>query len=50
MVLRIPTQACALALSAGGGRKPKAVIYKTADYHKPWNIGVTPDPGYPDLH
>ena len=21
----------------------KAVIYKTADYHKPWNIGVTPD-------
>jgi 2',3'-cyclic-nucleotide 2'-phosphodiesterase (5'-nucleotidase family) len=22
----------------------KTVIYKTADYHKPWNIGVTPDP------
>lgn len=22
----------------------KAVIYKTADYHKSWNIGVTPDP------
>ena len=22
----------------------KAVIYKTADYHKPWTIGVTPDP------
>lgn len=22
----------------------KAVIYKTADYHKPWDIGVTPDP------
>jgi 2',3'-cyclic-nucleotide 2'-phosphodiesterase (5'-nucleotidase family)/predicted AlkP superfamily phosphohydrolase/phosphomutase len=22
----------------------KAVIYETADYHKPWNIGVTPDP------
>ena len=22
----------------------KKVIYKTADYHKPWNIGVTPDP------
>jgi 2',3'-cyclic-nucleotide 2'-phosphodiesterase (5'-nucleotidase family)/predicted AlkP superfamily phosphohydrolase/phosphomutase len=22
----------------------KAVIYRTADYHKPWNIGVTPDP------
>jgi 2',3'-cyclic-nucleotide 2'-phosphodiesterase (5'-nucleotidase family) len=24
--------------------KTKAVIYKTADYHKPWDIGVTPDP------
>ncbi len=22
----------------------KAVIYETADFHKPWNIGVTPDP------
>jgi 2',3'-cyclic-nucleotide 2'-phosphodiesterase (5'-nucleotidase family) len=22
----------------------KGVIYKTADYHMPWNIGVTPDP------
>jgi 2',3'-cyclic-nucleotide 2'-phosphodiesterase (5'-nucleotidase family) len=22
----------------------KKVVYKTADYHKPWNIGVTPDP------
>jgi len=22
----------------------KAVIYKTADFHRPWNIGVTPDP------
>lgn len=22
----------------------KAVIYKTADYHKPWDIGMTPDP------
>jgi 2',3'-cyclic-nucleotide 2'-phosphodiesterase (5'-nucleotidase family) len=21
----------------------RAVIYKTADFHKPWNIGVTPD-------
>jgi 2',3'-cyclic-nucleotide 2'-phosphodiesterase (5'-nucleotidase family)/predicted AlkP superfamily phosphohydrolase/phosphomutase len=21
------------------------VIYKTADFHRPWNIGVTPDPG-----
>ncbi len=24
--------------------KAKSVIYKTADFHKPWNIGVTPDP------
>lgn len=22
----------------------KEVIYKTADFHKPWNIGITPDP------
>jgi 2',3'-cyclic-nucleotide 2'-phosphodiesterase (5'-nucleotidase family) len=22
----------------------KQVIYQTADFHKPWNIGVTPDP------
>ena len=22
----------------------KTVVYKTADFHKPWNIGVTPDP------
>jgi 2',3'-cyclic-nucleotide 2'-phosphodiesterase (5'-nucleotidase family) len=22
----------------------KAVVYKTADYHKPWDLGVTPDP------
>jgi len=22
----------------------KQVLYKTADFHKPWNIGVTPDP------
>jgi 2',3'-cyclic-nucleotide 2'-phosphodiesterase (5'-nucleotidase family)/predicted AlkP superfamily phosphohydrolase/phosphomutase len=21
-----------------------AVVYKTADFHRPWNIGVTPDP------
>ena len=21
------------------------VVYKTADFHKPWNVGVTPDPG-----
>jgi 2',3'-cyclic-nucleotide 2'-phosphodiesterase (5'-nucleotidase family)/predicted AlkP superfamily phosphohydrolase/phosphomutase len=24
--------------------KSKKVIYKTADFHKPWDIGVTPDP------
>jgi 2',3'-cyclic-nucleotide 2'-phosphodiesterase (5'-nucleotidase family) len=24
--------------------KTKAVLYRTADFHKPWNIGVTPDP------
>jgi len=23
----------------------KAVVYKTADFHKPWDIGVVPDPG-----
>jgi 2',3'-cyclic-nucleotide 2'-phosphodiesterase (5'-nucleotidase family)/predicted AlkP superfamily phosphohydrolase/phosphomutase len=23
--------------------KTKEVVYKTADFHKPWNIGVTPD-------
>ncbi len=23
------------------------VVYKTADWHKPWNIGVTPDPADP---
>ena len=22
----------------------KAVVYKTADYHRPWDIGLTPDP------
>jgi len=22
----------------------RAVVYKTADFHRPWNIGVTPDP------
>jgi len=22
----------------------KSVVYKTADFHKPWDIGVTPDP------
>ena len=27
-------------LDSGTGR----VVYKTADFHKPWNIGVTPDP------
>ncbi len=24
--------------------RTKSVVYKTADFHKPWNIGVTPDP------
>jgi 2',3'-cyclic-nucleotide 2'-phosphodiesterase (5'-nucleotidase family) len=24
--------------------KTKAVVYKAADFHKPWTIGVTPDP------
>jgi 2',3'-cyclic-nucleotide 2'-phosphodiesterase (5'-nucleotidase family)/predicted AlkP superfamily phosphohydrolase/phosphomutase len=23
----------------------KQVVYKTADFHKPWDVGVTPDPG-----
>ena len=23
----------------------KNLVYKTADFHKPWDIGVTPDPG-----
>jgi 2',3'-cyclic-nucleotide 2'-phosphodiesterase (5'-nucleotidase family) len=22
----------------------RTIVYKTADFHKPWNIGVTPDP------
>src|SRR5262249_38407230 len=22
----------------------KTVVYKTADFHKPWDVGVTPDP------
>jgi 2',3'-cyclic-nucleotide 2'-phosphodiesterase (5'-nucleotidase family) len=22
----------------------KKVVYKTADFHKPWNVGITPDP------
>jgi 2',3'-cyclic-nucleotide 2'-phosphodiesterase (5'-nucleotidase family) len=26
------------------GPGKQGVVYKTADYHKPWNIGVTPDP------
>jgi 2',3'-cyclic-nucleotide 2'-phosphodiesterase (5'-nucleotidase family) len=29
-----------LVINMDNGR----VIYKTADFHKPWNIGVTPDP------
>ncbi|OGN97573.1 MAG: hypothetical protein A2Z71_00630, partial [Chloroflexi bacterium RBG_13_50_21] len=24
--------------------KQKTVVYKTADFHKPWDIGMTPDP------
>jgi len=24
--------------------RTKTVVYKTADFHKPWDIGVTPDP------
>jgi len=24
--------------------KTKTIVYKTADFHKPWTIGVTPDP------
>lgn len=23
----------------------RALVYKTADFHRPWNVGVTPDPG-----
>lgn len=26
------------------GPGKEGVVYKTADFHKPWNIGVTPDP------
>ena len=29
--------------------KARKVIYKTADYHKPWNIGVTPAPAIQEL-
>ncbi len=25
-------------------KKADKVVYKTADFHRPWNIGVTPDP------
>jgi 2',3'-cyclic-nucleotide 2'-phosphodiesterase (5'-nucleotidase family) len=25
-------------------KSKKAVVYKTADFHRPWDIGVTPDP------
>ena len=31
-----------MRLVVGPGHE--GVVYKTADYHKPWNIGVTPDP------
>ena len=27
-----------------GDGKDAGVAYKTADFHKPWNIGITPDP------
>ena len=27
-----------------GDGKDAGVVYKTADFHKPWNIGITPDP------
>ena len=30
-----------------GDGKDAGVVYKTADFHKPWNIGVTPDPADP---
>src|SRR5262249_14817791 len=30
-----------IRLVVGPGKQ--GVVYKTADYHKPWNIGVTPD-------
>ncbi len=26
-------------------KSEKRVVYQTADFHRPWNIGVTPDPG-----
>lgn len=26
------------------GPGKQGVVYKTADFHKPWNIGITPDP------
>ena len=29
-----------MVIGAGSSR----IIYKTADFHKPWDIGVTPDP------
>ena len=31
-----------MRLVVGAGNA--GVVYKTADYHKPWNIGLTPDP------
>ena len=27
-----------------GAGKDAGVVYKTADFHKPWTIGLTPDP------
>ena len=31
-----------MRLVVGPGKD--GVVYKTADYHKPWTIGLTPDP------
>ena len=31
-----------IRLVIGPGKE--GVVYKTADFHKPWDIGVTPDP------
>jgi 2',3'-cyclic-nucleotide 2'-phosphodiesterase (5'-nucleotidase family) len=31
-----------IRIVVGSGKE--GVVYKTADYHKPWTIGVTPDP------
>lgn len=33
-----------LIVRMNSGSSEKTVIYKTADFHKPWDIGITPDP------